>query len=131
MSETITNVLRHAPNVRCFAIASGDLARRNSARSVKRVARAKRKRAARKEYDRWKRSVDEIINNARNQTYDDTVAEIKLLPLDAVRLAFDAGEADRLIDAMEKEIHEKTYPIGICEEFASDEVVFVWVWNDR
>lgn len=131
-SDTITKIVKHVPRVRCFAIASDDLARTNSQHATKRLPKSKRRQAARNEYNRWKRAIDSIIDDAETTAYETIVERLNSLPLDAVGLAFDAESADEIIDKMARAIHLRpAIGIGIWEQFASDDLVFVWLWNDK
>lgn len=132
ISDTITNILKHAPKVRCFAIASDDLARTNSERATKYLPRTKRRQAARNEYNRWKRAIDSILDDAKTTPYDTIIERLTSLSLDAVNLTFDADSADKMIDKIAQAIQRRpTRGIGIWEQFASEDLVFVWLWNDK
>lgn len=132
ISDTITNILKHAPKVRCFAIASDDLARTNSERATKHLPRTKRRQAARNEYNRWKRAIDSILDDAKTTPYDTIIERLTSLSLDAVNLTFDADSADKMIDKIAQAIQRRpTRGIGIWEQFASEDLVFVWLWNDK
>lgn len=131
-SVTIVDILNYAPNVRCFAIASDDLARRNSEETARRLPRLKRKQASRNAYNKWRRSVESIIDDAKATSYDAIIQRLKSLPLDAVRLTFDPDSADSMIDAVADEIRQRPASgIGIWEQFASEELVFIWLRNDH
>lgn len=131
-SETIADILEYAPNVQCFAIASDDLAQRNAERAAKQLPRAQRRKAGRYAHSRWKRSVDSIIDDARTIDFNAIIARLETLPLDAVHLTFDAQSADEMINRLADEIRERpTTLIGIWEQFVSDDLVFVWLWNDK
>ena len=133
-SDTIAQVLKFAPNVRCFAIASDDLAKRNSERATRHLPRSNRKQAARNAYNKWKRSVEFIIDDAKAAGYDDPliIERLKSLPLEAVNLTFDADSADSMIDRVSDEIRQRpAIGIGIWEQFVSEELVFIWLWNDH
>lgn len=131
-SETIADILKHAPRVRCFAIASDDLARTNSEHAKKHLPRSQRRQAARNEYSRWKRAIDSIIDDAKTTPYATIIKRINLLPLDAVNLTFDADSAEDMIDKMALTIQLRPMlGIGVWEQFASDDLVFVWLWNDK
>lgn len=130
-SETIAEILEHKPNVRCFAVGSDDLARRNSHKLARQLPRPKRKQAERKHYLRWKRSIDSIIQDAPNSDFSLIVTRLESLPLEAVHLAFDPRSADELVDKLSLEILDRpTAGIGIWQQFASDSVVFIWLWDD-
>lgn len=131
-SETVTDILTHAPHVKCFAIASVDLARSASKDASRRLPRARRRQAARNTYNKWQRQVDAITEEARSTSYDEIIQRLQSLPLNAVRLTFDPESADSMIDAVGKEIFHGPLPgVGIWEQFVSDELVFVWLWNDH
>lgn len=130
-SETIAQILKYAPTVQCFAVGSDDLARQNSVLSVKHRPRTERKRAARNAYRRWQRLVQSIIDDARSAEYDHLISCLQALPLDAIRLTFGATSADSMIDQVSEEIQEKSWTlIGIYEQIVTDELAFVWLWND-
>jgi hypothetical protein len=125
-------IMKHAPRVRCFAIASADLAHLNSERATRNLPRAKRRQAARNEYTRWKRAIDSIIEDAKTTPYETTIKRLNSLPLDSVNLTFDAESADETIDRMARTIQLRpTLGIGVWEQFVSDDLVFVWLWNDK
>lgn len=131
-SDTIADILKHAPSVRCFAIASDDLARANSERAAQRLPKSERRQRARNEYNQWKRAVDSIIADAQTRPYDTIIERLNSLSLDAVSLTFDPDSADDMIDKMVKTIQLRpTLGIGVWEQFASDDLVFVWLWNDK
>lgn len=131
-SETITAILSHAPATRCFAIGSDDLAHRHSERATRNLPKPQRRQAARRHYQKWKRNIDSIIADAKDISYEATISRLEALTLNAVRLAFDPVTADETIDLMADEIRQSSkYGIGIWEQHASDELVFVWLWNDK
>lgn len=131
-SNTIVEILKFAPNVRCFAIASDDLAKCSSERATRHLPRSKRKQAARNAYNKWKRYVETIIDDAKAAGYDEIIERLKSLPLEAVCLAFDADLADSMIDRVSDDIRQRPgIGIGIWEQFVSEELVFIWLWNDH
>lgn len=131
-SDTIADILKYAPNVRCFAIASDDLAKRNSEKTTRQLPRSKRKQAARNAYNKWKRSVESIIDDARATSYDEIIRRLRSLPLDAVVLTFDKDSADSMIDTVADDIRQRpAIVIGIWQQFVSRELVFIWLWNDH
>ena len=131
-SETINAVLQHAPQTRCFAVGSGDLAQRNSELDSRSLPRVDRKKAARNQYNKWKRSVDDIISDAKCIAYDEQIERLRQLPLNAITLTFDAESADAEIIRIASEIHLRPkYGVGIWEQFVSDELVLIWLWSDK
>jgi hypothetical protein len=131
-SETINSVLQHAPQTRCFAIGSEDLARRNSERASRGLPRPKRSNATRTRYNKWKRDVDSIIADGKSAAYDELIERLRQLPLDAFTLTFDAATADTEIDRIASDIQLRpTIGVGIWEQFVSDELVLIWLWNDK
>ncbi|MEM6365957.1 MAG: hypothetical protein AAF745_16125 [Planctomycetota bacterium] len=131
-SVVINTVLKYAPQTRCFAVGADDLARRNSERESRNLPRASRKKASRNRYAKWKRAVDGIISDGKSTAYDDLIERLRQLPLDAITLTFDPDTADAEIDRIASDIQSShKYGIGICEQFVSDELVLIWLWNDR
>ena len=131
-SDTINTVLQHAPQTRCFAIGSDDLAQRNSERESRRLPRAERKKAARNRYNKWKRAIDVIIADGKSTAYDDLIERLRQLPLDAITLTFDPESADIEIDRIASDIQLRpAIGVGIWEQFVSDELVLIWLWNDK
>ncbi len=130
-SEFIGEILQHTPEIRCFAIGSNELAIRQAEKLARRMPRTKRRQAARNHYRRWERQIDSILQDGRSADYETTIHRLESLPLEAVRLAFDAEAADTLIDDVANTIRQSQRSgIGIMEQYASDEIVFVWLWND-
>lgn len=110
---------------------SDDLARTNSELAKKYLQRSERRKAVRKQFNMWKRAIDSIIEDAKTTPFDSIVDRLKSLPLDAVNLAFDAESADNAINEVAKAIRLRpTSSVGVWEQFASDDLVFVWLWND-
>ncbi len=131
-SKTITSILECAPNIRCFAIASDELVVRSSKQEARSLPRSKRQQAARRYAKRWKRAIETIMDRARETTYGDLLRQLRELPCDAVTLTFDSEAADNAIDLMAARIQSgPNSGIGICEEIVSEDVAFVWLWNDK
>lgn len=130
LSEFLDELLANAPDVRCFAVASEDIAIQNSQQLPSRVVGSDRKKGAKQHLAKWKRRVEDIIRTAKGRPYDDVVKDIESLPLDAVRVAFDPIQADNFIDELTNKIRLRQCGIGIWEQFATDEIVFVWIWQD-
>ncbi|ELP30094.1 hypothetical protein [Rhodopirellula baltica] len=131
-SDTINMVLQHAPQTRCFAIGSDELAQRSSERESRSLPRSERKRAARNRYNKWKRAVDAIIADGKSTAYHDLIERLRQLPLDAITLTFDAETADAEIDRIATEIQLRPkFGVGIWEQLVSDELAFIWLWNDK
>jgi len=98
-------------------------AQRNSERESRSLPRTERKKAARNRCSKWKRAVDAIIADGKSTAYDD---------LDAITLTFDPEFADAEIDRIASDIQlSHKYGVGIWEQFVSDELVLIWLWNDR
>lgn len=132
-SETVVRILKCAPHVRCFAIGSDELAKRQCEHAVRALPRLERKQAVRRAFVRWRNEIEAISALAKEWPYERIVDRLQSLPLEAVRLAFDATTADRLIDEVAKELSDSTrrsIGIGICENFLTEAVVIIWLWKD-
>ena len=75
--------------------------------------------------------MESITECAKETAYDDLLSQLRVLPFDAVRLAFDSESADASIEAMVSEIQLRpNSAIGIWEQIVSKDLAFVWLWND-
>jgi hypothetical protein len=131
-SDIVASIRKQAQNIRCFAIASDEFAKSNCGETTKQLPRSKRRQAELHEYNRWKRDIASIIHDAKTFSYEKIIERFNMLPLDAIKLAFEDDAADSNIDKFIEKIQLRPgIGIGIWEQYVSDDVVVVWLWNDK